>query len=210
MNVFDEIRERVPLSEIFNHYGLMPNRRGFVRCPLHAEKTPSLKLYPDERWFCFGCSAGGDGVKLVELLDNLPPAGAARHISDVFKLNLFPDKPLNAAEKCKVAEATEKHKLETRRLKAFEQWENNACRLLREYIRQLSEQLAVYTPINREFSHPLYARTCGDLLYAEYLFDTVFINGDFEQKARFYKSHGKEMQDIEQRVKHFRQIEIVG
>jgi hypothetical protein len=38
------------------------NRYGYARCPLHDDTTPSLKLYdtPQEGWYCWGCTRGGD------------------------------------------------------------------------------------------------------------------------------------------------------
>lgn len=37
-------------------------------CPFHQEKTPSFNVNPDKGFFkCFGCGAGGDVVKFVEL-----------------------------------------------------------------------------------------------------------------------------------------------
>jgi hypothetical protein len=49
--------------------GLVPDRDGFVCCPLHGEQEASLKVYPtaDRGWFCYGesCRRGGDVVTLV-------------------------------------------------------------------------------------------------------------------------------------------------
>lgn len=41
--------------------GLRPNREGKVRCPFHdPDRTPSLHLYPDGSWYCYGaCQTGG-------------------------------------------------------------------------------------------------------------------------------------------------------
>jgi hypothetical protein len=38
-----------------------PDRAGKVLCPFHAERTPSLQLYPDGTFYCFGrgCKRGG-------------------------------------------------------------------------------------------------------------------------------------------------------
>lgn len=37
-------------------------------CPFHTEKTPSFHVQPDKGFFkCFGCGAGGDVLKFVEL-----------------------------------------------------------------------------------------------------------------------------------------------
>jgi hypothetical protein len=45
---------------------LTPNRAGKVLCPFHQESRPSLKLYPDGTFYCFGrhskdraCHKGG-------------------------------------------------------------------------------------------------------------------------------------------------------
>jgi DNA primase len=46
-----------------NHLGL---------CPFHAEKTPSFNVNPDKQIFhCFGCGAGGDVFKFLELQEGL-------------------------------------------------------------------------------------------------------------------------------------------
>jgi RepB DNA-primase from phage plasmid/CHC2 zinc finger len=38
---------------------LEATRTGKVRCPFHEDHTPSLHLYPDGTWACFGCRRGG-------------------------------------------------------------------------------------------------------------------------------------------------------
>jgi len=40
--------------------GAQPNRAGKITCPFHHnDHTPSLQLYPDHSWYCFGCRQGG-------------------------------------------------------------------------------------------------------------------------------------------------------
>lgn len=51
----------VPLDVIlkFNH-------SGFASCPMHTDKTPSLKWYPgSNRWKCYSCGKHGDSVDLI-------------------------------------------------------------------------------------------------------------------------------------------------
>ena len=50
MDIFEEVKRRVPVTEAARRYGLRPNRAGFVRCPIHGEKTPSMKLWEDH-WY---------------------------------------------------------------------------------------------------------------------------------------------------------------
>jgi DNA primase len=41
--------------------GVEPGRGGKVRCPFHADDTPSLHVYPqpEQGRYCFGCRRGG-------------------------------------------------------------------------------------------------------------------------------------------------------
>jgi len=40
--------------------GVSPDRTGKIHCPFHKDRTPSLQLYDDGTWYCFGaCQAGG-------------------------------------------------------------------------------------------------------------------------------------------------------
>jgi hypothetical protein len=40
--------------------GLSPDRTGKIHCPFHQDRTPSLQLYEDGTWYCYGaCKAGG-------------------------------------------------------------------------------------------------------------------------------------------------------
>jgi CHC2 zinc finger len=58
--------------------GLSPNREGKVLCPFHAEAHPSLQLYPDGGFYCFGsgCKAGGTIFDFAARLWDITPRGA--------------------------------------------------------------------------------------------------------------------------------------
>ena len=41
-------------------------------CPFHEDTNPSLKVYPDEHWYCFGCGASGrDKLDLYAQLNGM-------------------------------------------------------------------------------------------------------------------------------------------
>lgn len=46
-------------------------RPTMIRCPLHHDTHPSLCIWPDGRWRCFGCARGGDVFDLVAALRRL-------------------------------------------------------------------------------------------------------------------------------------------
>lgn len=56
------------------------NRAGFTACPFHNEKTPSLKIFPDNRFHCFGCGADGDAIDFIMKLHRLEFIPAVKKI----------------------------------------------------------------------------------------------------------------------------------
>ncbi|GAA0061717.1 CHC2 zinc finger domain-containing protein [Clostridium sp. CTA-1] len=61
---------------IENETGEKFNKQGYIKCPLHSEKTPSLrvKFNPDTNkdfFKCFGCSECGDAIDFVMKYKNL-------------------------------------------------------------------------------------------------------------------------------------------
>lgn len=88
-NLAATIKDRVSMTDIFRQYGFEPNRRGFIACPFHHEKTPSLGTYQnDRRWKCFGCGESGDAITFVMRLYNLSFPQAIIRLDNDFRLGL--------------------------------------------------------------------------------------------------------------------------
>ncbi len=85
MSIFHDIKERLPLRQVAEHYGLKIGRNGMAKCPFHPDKTPSLKIY-DQNYHCFGCGAHGDSIGYVARLYGLSQYDAARRIIEDFSL----------------------------------------------------------------------------------------------------------------------------
>ena len=68
-----DIKQQLSILEVAAHYGLKPDRYNRLLCPFHADKTPSLQLYPKTDTFCCfssNCSAGtGDQLQFIQLLE---------------------------------------------------------------------------------------------------------------------------------------------
>ena len=64
-----EIKQRLSILKVLNHYHLKPDRNNRLSCPFHDDKTPSFQVYPETgTWTCFSsnCSAGsGDQVDFI-------------------------------------------------------------------------------------------------------------------------------------------------
>ena len=88
--VADEIKNVLSMDDVARFYGCVPNHAGYISCPFHDERTPSLKIYTDtgRGWHCFGCGAGGSVIDFVmQLLDISFPAALVRLNTD-FRLGL--------------------------------------------------------------------------------------------------------------------------
>ena len=79
-NIFEAVKEAVPVPLAAERYGLKANRAGMVSCLFHDDHTPSLKLNEDY-FYCFGCGAGGDVVSLTARLFDLRPYEAASKLA---------------------------------------------------------------------------------------------------------------------------------
>ena len=111
--LFNSIKDAVVLSRAAREYGYTPNRAGFICCPFHAEKTPSMKLY-DRTYHCFGCGAHGSVIDFVGNLFNLSPLDAARKLNADFGLHL--------TEAAPDREEREQHRRTQEARTLFEEW----------------------------------------------------------------------------------------
>lgn len=66
----DEIKSTYSMKDIVEMYGFKMTRSGFICCPIHKEKTASMKIYPDS-YYCFGCGHSGDVFKFVQEVDKV-------------------------------------------------------------------------------------------------------------------------------------------
>lgn len=50
----NEIKQRLTILAVLQHYGLKPDRNKRINCPFHDDKTPSMQVYPETGTvFCF-------------------------------------------------------------------------------------------------------------------------------------------------------------
>jgi DNA primase len=76
-NIVQVVQEYVPLKRAGTSY------KGL--CPFHSEKSPSFNVNPDKGFFhCFGCGAGGDVFKFLELHEKVGFQDAVRMLAQKF------------------------------------------------------------------------------------------------------------------------------
>jgi DNA primase len=77
VSIFEELREQVDLAALAARYtDLQPSGRALVGCcpnPDHDDEHPSFYVYPDARFFCYGCRWRGDVTDLHAGVQGLKP-----------------------------------------------------------------------------------------------------------------------------------------
>ncbi|MEA3492548.1 MAG: DNA primase [Campylobacterota bacterium] len=60
-----------------------------ANCPFHGEKTPSFVVSPSKQiYHCFGCGAGGDGIKFVMEIEKLSYPEAIEKLASLYNFSL--------------------------------------------------------------------------------------------------------------------------
>ena len=81
-----ELKARHPLSDVVEAAGVVLRGKGRVRqgvCPFHQEGESSFTVYSDsQRFYCFGCGAGGDVLDFVGRMEGLTLPEAIRRLDD--------------------------------------------------------------------------------------------------------------------------------
>ena len=77
----ETLKARLSIDDVLAYLDLeQPRRAGqarVIRCPFHADRTPSLKIFQDKQnpdhdtWYCFSCGKGGSIIELVRYVKNV-------------------------------------------------------------------------------------------------------------------------------------------
>ena len=81
-----KVKARHPLGDVVEAAGIALRGKGRVRqgvCPFHKESEGSFTVYGDtEKFYCFGCGAGGDVLDFVQRMESLTLPEAIRRLDD--------------------------------------------------------------------------------------------------------------------------------
>ena len=170
----EEIKQRLTMREVAEHYGFQVNHANCIRCPFHAgDRQASLHIYPSTGGFhCFGCGANGSVIDFVMRLFDLNFRQAVLRINADFHLGLPSSKPDRAARSA----ALEARREEQRRK---DQAEEN-FRYMASELHYWKDVLEVFPPVRQgdtAYYHPLYVEAVKRLPYIEYWLDDYIEKG---------------------------------
>ena len=165
MTIFEEVKELVDVPTAARHYGVEVHRGNMALCPFHRERNPSCKLYADH-YYCFGCQAHGDVIRLVQELFGLTPIEAVKQINSDFGLGLDVDKPPDMA-------AVNRRRQEIARQKAEQAKIERMYDILLRYYTLLDRYKMQYAPKTPDDEIDVrYVYAVHHIEYAWYLLET--------------------------------------
>lgn len=192
--LFETVRERVSLRDTAALLGCEPNRAGFIRCPIHGERTASCKLYEDEgRFYCFGCHAHGDVIDLYGKTRGMRPLEAARELAGAAGI-VLPSAPHRPAPPAPAPRPTD-----AQLWQAFEHWQRRTFLALRRYRDWSDVVLRELAPRHgTDELHPLFVEAQRDRPLVD---DALLIlaDGSDAERLALYRSYRKELERIAKR-----------
>ncbi|MGB3633910.1 MAG: CHC2 zinc finger domain-containing protein, partial [Rubrobacteraceae bacterium] len=83
----EAVRDTVDIAEVASEFTALRRQgasySGLCPYPDHSEKSPSFSVTPDKGfYYCFGCGKGGDAIKLVTDLKDLPFVEAVTYLAE--------------------------------------------------------------------------------------------------------------------------------
>jgi len=90
----DEIRNKLNLEEVISEYteGLKPQSGNMVcPCLFHQETQPSMHIYPDGHFYCFGCQENGDVFSFIQKIEGIGFPQAVEMLAKKAGVKLHPD-----------------------------------------------------------------------------------------------------------------------
>lgn len=187
-NVFEIVKQSVPVKDAAQMYGIEVKRGGMACCPFHDDKHPSMKLN-EEYFYCFGCGATGDVIDLTARLYNQSPKEAAEKLAQDFGLMYDSQAP---PRRNYVRQKTEAQK--------FKESRNHAFRVLADYFHLLRKWETGYTPKTPEEPiHPRFLEAVQQKDYIGYLLDSFLEDSPEEQKL-WIAEHQSTIANLERRV----------
>jgi DNA primase len=102
----DDLKQHADIVVVIQDYVSLKksgaNYKGL--CPFHSEKTPSFTVNRDKGFFhCYGCSAGGDVIKFLELHEKVGFVDAVKQLAQRFGVSL-PELEANDEQRASAAE----------------------------------------------------------------------------------------------------------
>lgn len=153
------IKARLTIDDLVARFGLEPDRAGYVHCPAHFDRTPSLKIYKDNKGFyCFSCQAGGSVIDFYMHFTRHTFQGAVRDLAEILGL----DGPVTKKEALGIRRVKQKQSDRKRKQAEKRHWYSKWLKN-----KKVLEKYKGTEPIEGEWPEDL-VKACQNIAYEEY------------------------------------------
>ena len=164
MSIFEEVKQRLNIRQVIEHYGYKVNRANQFICPFHNDHKPSASIKNDY-FNCFVCGAGGDLITFTAKLHGLSNIDACKKLVSDFGLNIETE-PQTQADRLKADRERAKRQAELKRQKEIENLIQHTGLVLASYHCYLWQGLQLYP-----YGHIRHIRALQELTQATYYLD---------------------------------------
>lgn len=182
IDVFQEVRERIPAQNAARYYGLTFDRKGWAVCPFHSDKHPSMS-FKNGRFRCWACNESGDSIDFTGKLLGLEPVAAVERLNVDFCLGL----PLHRKPTPAEMQAVQQRQRDQQTLNGFVRWRDGMTKKLCECFQMAHWTLKeIRAPADLDKLTPAQLLAIQHEAYLEHLADTL-ISGSAEQQMGVFR-----------------------
>ena len=161
MSIFEEVKQRLNIRQVIEHYGYKVNRANQFICPFHNDHKPSASIKNDY-FNCFVCGAGGDLISLTAKLHGLSNINACKKLDQDFHLGLS-QQPVSHIDRLKADREKVKRQSELKRQREEEELIQHTGNVLADYHCYLWQGIHLYP-----YDHKRHIRALQELTQATY------------------------------------------
>ena len=161
MSIFEEVKQRLNIRQVIEHYGYKVNRANQFICPFHNDHKPSASIKNDY-FNCFVCGAGGDLISFTAKLHGLSNINACKKLDQDFHLGLS-QQPVSHIDRLKADREKVKRQSELKRQREEEELIQHIGNVLADYHCYLWQGLQLYP-----YDHKRHIRALQELTQATY------------------------------------------
>ena len=81
------IKENISMTDVLMLYHIKVYHNNTCKCPFHQDDQPSMQIFPDNRFRCYGCGAKGDVIDFVSLAEKCQQKQAINILLNKFGLD---------------------------------------------------------------------------------------------------------------------------
>ena len=188
MSIFEEVKQRLNIRQVVEHYGYKVNRANQFICPFHNDHKPSASIKNDY-FNCFVCGAGGDLITFTAKLHGLKNYDACKKLASDFNLNIGTE-PQTQADRLRADRERAKRQSELKRQREEEELIQHIGNVLADYHCYLWQGIHLYP-----YDHKRHIRALQELTQATYYLECYDSNA-----KEFSIAFRKQVDKIERRL----------